>query len=173
MKKHPFLQLECSSSVKIPLREKKLIDQWLLIASEVLESLFAKKIIPTKGLKSLHLSLLICGDARIKKLNNEFRGKDKVTDVLSFPLHENLRTSCYSATSLSLGDIAICYPQMKRQARDFKIGSMDEFIHLFFHGVIHLIGYDHEISEKEEKLMMKWEKLALEKFSEIKKKRAI
>jgi probable rRNA maturation factor len=47
---------------------------------------------------------------------------------------------------------------------------MDEFIHLFFHGVIHLMGFDHEISLKEEKIMEAWEEVALKKFGDLKRK---
>src|SRR5690606_12682401 len=128
-------------------------------ASEVLETLWDKKIISVKKPKVLHVSLLICGEAKIKELNREYRGKDKVTDVLSFPAHEDLRKSRLETDELFLGDLAICHQQTKRQAREFKIGYFDEFIHLFFHGVIHLMGYDHEISLKEEKLMEKWEQI--------------
>jgi probable rRNA maturation factor len=169
MKKHPFLQLDYHSTVKLSAAEKAKLSKWFTMASEVLEFLWDKKITTVKKPETLHVSLLICGEAKIKELNREYRGKDKVTDVLSFPAHEDLRRSKLKADELFLGDLAICHQQTKRQAREFKIGYFDEFIHLFFHGVIHLIGYDHEISPKEEKLMEKWEQIALEKFSEIKK----
>jgi probable rRNA maturation factor len=58
---------------------------------------------------------------------------------------------------------------VRQQAKQFNISYMDEFIHLFFHGLIHLMGYDHEISEEEERLMQLWEKLALDNFSKKKK----
>ena len=169
MKKHPFLQLEYHSTVKLSTAEKAKLTKWFKMASEVLETLWDKKIISVKKPKVLHVSLLICGEAKIKELNREYRGKDKVTDVLSFPAHEDLRKSRLKTDELFLGDLAICHQQTKRQAREFKIGYFDEFIHLFFHGVIHLMGYDHEISLKEEKLMEKWEQIALATFSEIKK----
>jgi len=169
MKKHPFLQLEYHSTVKLSTAEKAKLTKWFAVASEVLECLWDKKIISVKKPKALHVSLLICGEAKIKELNREYRGKDKVTDVLSFPAHEDLRKSKLKTDELFLGDLAICHQQTKRQAREFKIGYFDEFIHLFFHGVIHLMGYDHEISLKEEKLMEKWEQIALTTFSEIKK----
>lgn len=169
MKKHHFLQLDYHSTVKLTAPEAKKIELWLNYAGDVLGYLFEKKIVPIKKPKTLHISLLICGDEKIKKINQEFRNKNKVTDVLSFPAHENLRKSKNSTDDLFLGDLAICHQQTKRQAKEFKISYFDEFIHLFFHGVIHLLGYDHEISLKEEKLMEKWENIALEKFSEIKK----
>lgn len=169
MKKHPFLSVDYHSTVKLTPAEKRQLDKWLVLAGNVLEQLFRKKIIPAPKIKGIQVSLLICGDSRIRELNKQHRNKDKVTDVLSFPAYEDLRINKTSETQLFLGDLAICHQQTKRQAKNFKIGYMDEFIHLFFHGVIHLLGYDHEISEEEERLMQKWEDEALKKFSEQKK----
>lgn len=170
MKKHPFLEVEYHSTVKLTASEERQIKKWLYLAGDVLERLFHDKIIPAKKLKTLEVSLLICGDSRIKDLNRQYRQKDKVTDVLSFPAHEDLRKSIYQFENLFLGDLAICHAQTKRQAKEFDISYMDEFIHLFFHGIIHLIGFDHEISEKEEAIMESWEKKALTEFSKIKKR---
>ena len=96
-----------------------------------------------------------------------YRNKDNVTDVLSFPSYDELRRFCPQDQELFLGDMAICLPQAKRQSRKYEITFMDEFIHLFFHGIIHLMGYDHELSQREEKIMEFWENLALKKFSEV------
>jgi len=169
MKKHHFLQLDYHSTVRLTAPELKKVSLWLNYAGDVLSYLFDQKIVSIQKPKTLHISLMICGDEKIRKINREFRHKDKVTDVLSFPAHENLRKSKMKQDVLFLGDLAICHQQTKRQAKEFNISYYDEFIHLFFHGVIHLLGYDHEVSLKEEKLMEKWENLALEKFSEIKK----
>lgn len=177
MKKH-FLLVDFDSAVKLTPAEKKKIDRWLAWASPVAEALLLKKgIIPKlKGVSSLRVSLLLCGEAKIRKLNRDYRQKDYVTDVLSFPSSENLRKSLKDAEifdgELFVGDLAICHQKTIRQAREFSISYMDEFIHLFFHGLIHLMGYDHEISLKEEKLMEEWEKLALDLFSKTKKKGA-
>lgn len=169
MKKHPFLTVDYQATVKMTPTELRQMEKWLYMAGDVLQYLLKKKIIPVKKVNELHISLLICGDSRIRELNREHRNKDKVTDVLSFPAHEDLRNSTYAEPHLFLGDLAICHPQTKRQAKKFNIRYMDEFIHLFFHGAIHLMGYDHEISEREEKMMQGWEEEALKKFSEIKK----
>lgn len=169
MKKHPFLSVDLSTTVKLSASEKKKISLWLSLAGETLRELFQDKIIPGQGVRELQVSLLICGDARIRELNRNFREKDKVTDVLSFPAYESLRKTKKTGATLFLGDLAICHPQTRRQAKEFKISYFEEFIHLFFHGVIHLLGYDHEISLKEEKLMQRWEDEALRVFSEKKK----
>lgn len=169
--KHHFLHVDFISTVKFSPSDERKLKKWLSLAGDVLETLLIKKgIIKTQGLRELHISLMICGDSRIRQLNREHRSKDKVTDVLSFPAHENLRKVTSKGEALFLGDLAICHPQTKRQARQFNIGYFDEFIHLFFHGAIHLMGFDHELSAKEEKLMESWEQEALKNFSEIKKR---
>lgn len=169
--KHHFLHVDFISTVKLSPNDERKLQKWLAMGGDVLENLLKKKgIIKTQGLEELHISVMICGDARIRQLNREHRNKDKVTDVLSFPAHENLRKVTSKGKALFLGDLAICHAQTKRQAKEFKIGYFDEFIHLFFHGAIHLMGFDHELSLKEEKLMESWEQEALKNFSEIKKK---
>lgn len=171
VKKHPFLEIEYHSSIRLTPAEQKKLRQYLSLSGEVFEELVRNKIIKAQG-KSLPrymVSLLICGDQKIRKLNRDYRSKDKVTDVLSFPAHESLRLSFAPGEMVHLGDLAISLPQARRQAKEFSIGLWDEFIHLFFHGLIHLLGYDHEVSLKEEKIMQKWEDRALEIFSAKKK----
>jgi probable rRNA maturation factor len=150
--------------------EQRKLKRWLDLLSPVIKDLLKKKIIPSKDIESIQVSLLICGEQKIRKLNKDFRNKDKVTDVLSFPNHHDLRKTKLSGKNLFLGDLAICHQKVKQQSKQFNISYLDEFIHLFFHGFIHLLGYDHEISDSEERMMQEWEKLALDKFSQIKKR---
>lgn len=161
MKKHPSLSIELSSSVKLTPKEKRQLEKYLSFAPEVFKALIKKGMIPTRAGSDYLVSLLICGDSRIRTLNREHRQKDKVTDVLSFPGHDNLRSEVLSDPLIHLGDLAISIPVTRRQAREFKITFEEEFIHLFFHGLLHLLGYDHEVSKKEEALMEKWEEEAL------------
>lgn len=171
MKKHPFLEVEFYSTIKLKPADQRVLERYLKLSSEVFEQLVKENVIKgrTRLKKSFQVSLLICGDERIRKLNREFRGKDKVTDVLSFPAQDDLRQILPDDDTLHLGDLAISFPQTIRQAKSFAIGTWDEFIHLFFHGLVHLLGYDHEVSEREEKLMHQWESRALDVFSQIKK----
>lgn len=171
MKKHPLLKIDFHSTLKLSVADQKSLHKTLSIAAEVFAKLLTDDVIKLKKSQkpSYEVSLLLCGDSRIQKLNRDHRGKDKVTDVLSFPAHENLRTNVPTIPHLHLGDLAISFPQTKRQAKQFSIGTWDEFIHLFFHGLLHLMGYDHELSAKEEKLMQRWESQALDIFSAIKK----
>lgn len=178
MKKHSFIQVDFHPSVKLTKAEAAKISKWLDMASQVIEQLIKKQnIIHPSWLKNttaLKVSVLLCGEDKIKKLNRDYRNKDKVTDVLSFPTFESLRKpksiNDFTGSLILLGDLAICHQKTIKQAKEFDISYFDEFIHLFIHGTIHLMGYDHEISSKEEKLMEDWENQALNLFSKIKEK---
>jgi len=80
-------------------------------------------------------SCLIANDAELRRLNREFRGKDYATDVLSFPSEMPLGF---------LGDIAISYDQAKQQASEHGHPTGTEVEILMLHGVLHLLGMDHE-----------------------------
>lgn len=82
---------------------------------------------------------LITGDAEMRRLNRQFRGKDYSTDVLSFPLE--------SGRKGPLGDIAISIARARAQARQFGHSAEDEVRILMLHGLLHLMGMDHETDE--------------------------
>ena len=83
---------------------------------------------------------LITGDAELRQLNREFRKKDYATDVLSFPS---------GAGSGFLGDIAISYEHAERQAAEYGHSVIEEIEILMLHGVLHLLGMDHETDRGE------------------------
>jgi len=78
---------------------------------------------------------LITGDTELRRLNREFRGQDYATDVLSFPS---------AAPSTYLGDLAISLGRARAQAREFGHDIEQEVKILMLHGVLHLLGFDHE-----------------------------
>ncbi len=180
MKKHPEIFFDLQTSVKLSAKQEKKLKIWPGLASHVMTTILRdSKFINQQWLKNvttIRVSVLICGEAKIKKLNQNYRDKNKVTDVLSFPSFSTLRLAPGKmdlfGDELFLGDLAICHQKVLSQAKDFEIDYFDEFIHLFFHGLIHLVGYDHEISLKEEKIMERWEEKALSLFSKAKKKGA-
>lgn len=94
------------------------------------------------------LSILICDDDKIKTLNATYRGISSPTDVLSFPTYERLP----GTDELYLGDIAISFPTTIRQARENQHPVSQELSLLCIHGVLHLLGYDHETQEEESKM---------------------
>lgn len=85
------------------------------------------------------ITILLAGNRRLRALNRDFRGKDKPTNVLSFPFGGG-------------GDIAIAYGVTAREARAQGKRLTDHAVHLAVHGVLHLAGYDH-IRPKDAKLM--------------------
>lgn len=107
-----------------------------------------------KGISSLSLPISLVDDERMREINKTHRDKDKTTDVLSFPLYDNLRLDTEMIfDELEFGDILISVPVMMNQAKEFDVSPEGEFFHLLTHGFLHLCGYDHEISDVEEKLM--------------------
>lgn len=153
------ITLNLTSSVRVSPKLYK----WLTLAATIAESELPKHV------KSAPLSLTLCGDTRMRQTNKIHRGKDKTTDVLSFPAQENLRVQKnldWSAPGeLPLGDLLISLPVARKQARRFNLPLETEVVHLFFHGFLHLLGYDHELSTAEEKLMQKKEAKLLESFA--------
>ena len=97
----------------------------------------ARKAVKLKG----GFTILLAGDRKLRALNGDFRGKDKPTNVLSFP-----------AADAYAGDIAIAYGVTRREAKDAGKDFADHASHLVVHGVLHLAGYDHE-RPKDAKLM--------------------
>lgn len=87
------------------------------------------------------LSILFTSDSEIHKLNKEYRGKDKPTDVLSFSHIEGLEPNPWDE---SLGELVISLDTAKMQAKKYKVTLSQELVRLLVHGVLHLFGYDHE-----------------------------
>ncbi len=107
-----------------------------------------------KASKELEVALLLTNDSHMQELNNQFRGKNKPTNTLSFPdieiqpnkiLELNVR-----AEYINLGDIAFGYEIIKAEAEEQKKDFNHHFTHLLTHGVLHLLGFDHENDEDAE-----------------------
>lgn len=94
--------------------------------------------------RSATITILLTGDAHIRKLNARFRQKDEATNVLSFPPAE--RVDSY------LGDVALAYGMTAREAREAAKALSDHAVHLVVHGVLHLLGFDHEIAQEAGKM---------------------
>ena len=108
----------------------------------------------TKVLTKKDIELIITTDEEMRTINNEHRNIDKSTDVLSFP---------YADMPMSpLGSIVISSSHVKDKAKEFSHTNDDELTLLFIHGLLHLLGYDHEVDSGE---MRKKEKELIEQFS--------
>ena len=104
------------------------------------------------GDRPAHVTVLLTGDARLKRLNRDFAGEDHVTDVLSFGAETEDDFPNYESESIPwvrLGDIAISVPQTNRQATDKGVPFERELAMLAIHGTLHLMGYDHAEPEEE------------------------
>ncbi len=87
------------------------------------------------------VSVLLCDDAEIRRLNAQWRGKDSATNVLSFP------SASHHAVEPHLGDIAIAFETVSREASEEGKAFADHLSHLAVHGYLHLLGFDHETDE--------------------------
>jgi probable rRNA maturation factor len=88
----------------------------------------------------LELSLMLADDAALQALNRDWRGKDRPTNVLSFPAPPQEETP----GPRHLGDIAMAYETLAREAEQDGKSLTDHALHLIVHGTLHLVGYDHE-----------------------------
>ena len=125
------------------------------LASQAAEATFAHL-----GLAGLSLACLATDDARMAALNAEFRGKPTPTNVLSWP-SEDLAPGRPGAvptppTQPEIGDIALSYATCAEEARTAGIALSDHVTHLVVHGILHLLGYDHE-TDQDADLMEKTE----------------
>ncbi|CAK7353118.1 unnamed protein product [Dovyalis caffra] len=115
------------------------------------------------GFDSIELSVMLCNDEFIRKLNLEWRDEDHATDVLSMSQHmPGLDLPIVSERSLMLGDIVISVETAARQAEERGHTLIDEIRVLLVHGLLHLLGFDHEISDEAEVEMEKEEGNLLE-----------
>ena len=114
----------------------------------------------------VEISLTYTDDAGIKKLNAEFRGIDKATDVLSFPLtdFEGTDEPPVDEPAIGLGDIVISLETAKRQAEEFGHSFEREVAFLTVHSMLHLLGYDHVDSEENDAEMRRRQREILEKM---------
>jgi probable rRNA maturation factor len=104
----------------------------------------ARKAVKLKG----EFTILLSGDRKLRALNLDFRGKDKPTNVLSFPgtdgFVDGRPAGRFASADAYAGDIAIAYGVTLREARESGKEFADHASHLVVHGVLHLAGYDHE-----------------------------
>ena len=100
-------------------------------------------------------SLILSDDEEVHYLNKTYRNIDRTTDVLSFALNDG---GAFPGPINVLGDIYISIPKMKEQAKEYGHSEKRELSFLAVHGLLHLLGYDHTLGEKEEKEMFDLQK---------------
>ena len=102
------------------------------------------------GQPEAQVSLLFCGEARIRQLKRDWFGENRATDVLSFPS---------GAGTGYLGDIALCVPFATRQALEAGRTPPAEFALLLMHGLVHLLGHDHDTAERKKTMWAEQKRL--------------
>jgi probable rRNA maturation factor len=107
----------------------------------------AKIVLEGENRKKAYFSLALVGKKRIRELNRRYRRKDRPTDVLAFPDKEPER----------LGELVICPEEVKKNAKRFNSTFKKELARVLIHGLLHLLGRDHEKGEKEAEKMFEKE----------------
>jgi len=127
----------------------------------------AERILSAVGESRSELSLELTGDRRMRRLNREYRKKDRPTDVLAFPIREAVMPRGASPVTPMLGDVVVSLPMAVRQAREAGRSIDDELAMLLVHGVLHLCGYDHERNPREATRMSRRERALLHLISPV------
>jgi len=112
------------------------------------------------SLTSREIDLTLCYNDTIQEYNREYRYKDQPTDVLSFPINND--SIIEDSNPMPLGSIVISVDYVKQKAKEFGHSNDDEIALLFIHGLLHILGYDHEVDSGE---MRKEEALMIQKFN--------
>ena len=101
----------------------------------------------------VELSVVLADDAFVRTLNRDYRGQDHATDVLSFPVHER---PCLDPPPgempLMLGDVVLARETVQRDSASAGVGLADRVSHLVVHGVLHLLGHDHDEPDAERRM---------------------
>lgn len=103
------------------------------------------------------IEVMITDNRTIKSLNRIWRGKDEVTDVLSFVMSKDklFKTD-------SLGQIVISYPKIITQAKEYNVSVKEEFSRMFVHGLLHIVGFEHSTEAKAKKMFKIQEEILAE-----------
>ena len=120
---------------------------WEELVRDAAQAAIAESAYPelTASERPVELSVRLTGDAEVRALNAEWRGKDKATNVLSFPLSDadDLKQTKFSGQELLLGDIVLARGVCEAEAGDKGVSVEQHAAHLLVHGTLHLLGYDH------------------------------
>ena len=120
---------------------------WEQLVRNAAEAAIAESAFPelASSERPVELSVRLTGDEEVRSLNAQWRGKDKPTNVLSFPLldHGDLRDANVAGPELLLGDIIVARGVCVSEAAEKGLSVEDHAAHLLVHGTLHLLGYDH------------------------------
>ncbi len=129
-----------------------------VLETQVLLSL-AGHVLEREGQPEACLSLVIATDEAVAELNHRYTGRREPTDVLAFPPGPGDEVAQVPEEEGYLGDVVMCYPQAVRQAGDYSNTVQEEVELLAVHGILHLLGYDHEEEMERERMWQRQEEL--------------
>lgn len=155
------MDLEIDIEAPWPTSVDGVATDWADIAEAALEALV--QVAPELDNPRLLASLLFTSDAEVHVLNREWRAKDKPTNVLSFPMLEraDLLDLAPDGPPEMLGDLALAFETCAREAEEKGVPVAHHASHLIVHGLLHLAGLDHEISDEDAEAMEALETKAL------------
>jgi probable rRNA maturation factor len=145
----------------IAIEDPWLEGEWEALAERAAEA--AARVAPELANERLSASLLFTSDEEIYALNRDWRQRDKPTNVLSFPMLDraDLLELTSSGPPVLLGDVVLAHETCAREAADKGITLADHAAHLMIHGLLHLAGHDHELSDSAAEAMEMLETKAL------------
>jgi probable rRNA maturation factor len=124
---------------------------WLPLARKAAEAAIAESAYPelTELERSVEISVTLTGDDQVRALNAKWRGKDKPTNVLSFPMADerDLARANVADSELLLGDIVLARGVCEAEAAEKGVPVEQHATHLMVHGTLHLLGYDHALDD--------------------------
>ena len=120
-----------------------------------------KNVLEEEGIKEeVDLSIAFVGDGRMRRANKKYKGKNRTTDVLSFPAEEKY----FKIEKRDIGEVVICLSEVKKNSKRYNSEFEKEVARVLIHGVLHLLGYDHEKTEKKAEEMENKQNYYLSKF---------
>jgi probable rRNA maturation factor len=125
-----------------------------LLRSEIVRRIHA--MVDDLQLHNREISFLLTDDKRIHQLNKVYRDKDRPTDVLAFAMHEGELAELAGPV---LGDVIVSVPTARKQADERKVSLLDEVTMLLAHGLLHLLGWDHETLSKDRRMRAETDRL--------------
>jgi len=142
--------------MRILYSEENILDESMIVSLEKAAELCVEK----EGLlaENAEISLTFVSKEEIRELNNQYRGIDNHTDVLSFPLIEDFDEIGLDDEYM-LGDVVICLEKAREQAEEFGHSEAREIVYLFVHSVCHLLGFDHMKEEEKQEMRQREEEI--------------
>lgn len=136
---------------------------WPALAERAVRSAVAHSRYPAlaEAPVEIEISVKFASDAEVRALNRDWRGKDKATNVLSFPMAEPAALERPAPPGLLLGDVVLAHGVCAREAAEKGAAAETHAAHLLVHGALHLLGYDHETGDEDAEEMEETERRAL------------